>query len=81
MPTDRVSERFHYRRKAVEYARASVELAKDTDVRAWTLMRGGVAALSVDDAQTADWFYKRLARMHHAGAGVEGWFNSPEYFW
>lgn len=80
MPADRVSERFHYRRKAVEYARASVELAKDTDVRAWALMLGGVAALTVDDAQTADWFYKRLARMHHARAKVGGWFNNPEYF-
>ena len=80
-PEDRVTGRFHYRRKAMEYARDSVLLAKDPDIRAWALMFGGVVARSLDDVQKADWFYKRLASMHHPRAKVEGWFNGPVYEW
>jgi len=81
IPEDRVTGRFHYRRKAVGYAREAVGLAKDVDVRAWALMFGGVAALSLDDAKEADWFYKRLVSMHHPQAHVAGWFNSSAYNW
>lgn len=81
VPEDRVTGRFHYRRKAVGYAREAVRLAKDVDVRAWALMFGGVASLSLDDVQEADWFYKRLASMHHPRAPVEGWFNGSAYCW
>ena len=80
-PEDRVATRFHYRRKALEYAKASVRHAKDADVRAWAFMLGGIAALSLDDAQEADWFYKRLASMSHPRAKVDGWFNGPVYRW
>ena len=81
VPEDRVTGRFHYRRKAVGYAREAVRLAKDVDVRAWALMFGGVASLSLDDVQEADWFDKRLASMHHPRARVEGWFNGSVYCW
>ncbi len=77
---DRVEERFHYRRKAMEYAKAAAELADDRNVRAWSLMLGGIAALGLDDAKSADWFYKRLARMRHPRAKVGAWFDTPEYF-
>jgi len=80
-PDDRVTGRFHYRRKGMEFARNSVMLAKDPDVRAWALMLGGVAALSMDDAKEADWFYKKLANMHHPEAKVGGWFSGPAYQW
>ena len=81
VPEDRVEGRFHYRRKAVGYAREAVRLAKDVNVRAWALMFGGVASLSLNDVQEADWFYKRLASMHHPQARVEGWFNGSAYNW
>ena len=81
LPGDRVQRRFHYRLKAAEYARNAVRLAKNADVRAWSLMLGGVCTLSQDDAQAADWFYKRLATMRHPRAKVGGWFNSPAYTW
>ena len=81
VPEDRVTGRFNYRRKAMEYARASVLLAKDPDIRAWALMFGGVVARSLDDVQWADWFYKRLASMRHPRAKVGGWFNGPVYEW
>ncbi len=80
-PEDRVTGRFHYRRKAMDYAKASVLLAKDADIRAWALMFGGVVARSLDDVQEADWFYKRLASMRHPRAKVGGWFNGPVYQW
>ena len=80
VPKDRAVERFHYRRKAIEYAKAAVERAKDRDVRAWSLMLGGIAALGLDDVKSADWFYKRLARMRHPRAKVGAWFDTPEYF-
>ena len=44
-------------------------------------MFGGVASLSLDDAQEADWFYKRLASMRHPRARVERWFNGPAFLW
>lgn len=81
VPDDRVQERFHYRRKSIEYAKASVKYANNADVRAWALMFGGVVSLSLDDAQTADWFYKKLASMRHPRAKVGTWFNGPEYRW
>ena len=80
-PEDRVTRRFHYRLKSLAYARAAVEQAKNADVRAWALMFGGVVALSMDDAKEADWFYKRLAAMHHPRAKVEGWFTGVTYRW
>ena len=80
-PEDRVTGRFHYRRKAIKYARTSVLLAKDPDVRAWALMFGGVVTRSLDDVQEADWFYKRLASMRHPRAKVGDWFNGPVYQW
>ncbi len=80
-PEDRVTGRFHYRRKALDYAKASVRLAKDPNTRAWALMFGGVVARSLDDVQEADWFYKRLASMRHPRAQVGGWFNGPAYEW
>ena len=80
-PQDRVATRFHYRRKAVEYAKSAVSHARNADVRAWSLMFGGVASLSLDDAQEADWFYKRLASMRHPRARVERWFNGPAFLW
>lgn len=81
VPEDRVSERFHYRRRAIEYARSAVKYAKDKDVRAWALMFGGVASLSLDDVREADWFYRRLRDMRHPRARVDGWFNGPVYYW
>jgi len=54
VPQDHVSIRYHYRRKAIEFAKEAAGLAKDPDVRAWSLMFGGIASLSLDDAQTAD---------------------------
>ena len=81
VPQDRVTSRFHYRRKAIEYARASVELAKDEDVRAWCLMFGGVATLSLLDTQEADKFYKQLAVMRHPQAKVGKWFDELAYKW
>lgn len=75
-PKDFVDKRFHYRYKATEFARSAVNLAKDKDVKAWSLMLGGVTTLSVDDAKTADWFYKKLARMHHPKAKVGAWFDN-----
>ena len=80
-PQDRVATRFHYRRKAVEYAKSAVSHARNADVRAWSLMFGGVASLSLDDAQEADWFYKRLVSMRHPRARVERWFNGPAFLW
>ena len=80
-PPDRAAERFHYRRKAIAYATAAVELAKDADVRAWCLMFGGVATLSLRDVQAADKFYKRLARMNHPRAKVGKWFEGDVYTW
>jgi len=80
-PQDRVPSRFHYRRKAIEHAREAATLAKDADVRAWSLMFGGIASLSLDDAQAADWFYKRLAVQRHPHAKVGTWFDSPAYQW
>jgi len=81
IPNDRVASRFHYRRKAIEYAREAATLAKDADILAWSLMFGGIASLSLDDVQTADWFYKRLAVLRHPHAKVGAWFDSPEYRW
>ena len=80
-PEDRVTRRFHYRYKALKYAKASARLAKNPDIRAWALMLGGVVARSLDDVQEADWFYKRLASMRHPRATVGGWFNGSAYEW
>ena len=79
----RERDRFHYRRKAIEYAKAAVGQAKDNDVLAWSLVLGGVASLSLHDAKTADWFYKRLYNLHHPRARIEeAWFTlSPVYLW
>lgn len=74
-------ERFHYRRVAISHAMEAAVSAKDNDVRAWSLMLGGVASLSLDDAQAADWFYKRLARMRHPEARVGKWLSGPVYSW
>ena len=74
-PEDRVDKRFHYRYKSVEFARRAALLAKDADVKAWSLMMGGVMAVSVDDPKLADWFYKRLKRMDHPQAKVGAWFD------
>lgn len=74
-PNDRVEKRFHYRYKAMEFAREAVNLAKDNDVKAWSLMMGGVITLSVDDPKSANWFYKKLKRMNHPRAKVGGWFD------
>lgn len=78
-PNDRVDKRFHYRYKAIEFAREAVNLAKDEDVRAWSLMLGGVVTLSVNDTKAADWFYKKLAKMHHPKAKVGGWFTGNAF--
>ena len=80
-PEDRVHDRFHYRRRAMAYARAAAQEAKDADVRAWSLMLGGVAALSLRDDLGADWFYKKLATMRHPRAKVPEWFKGPAYQW
>lgn len=74
-PEDRVEKRFHYRYKSLEFVHRAASLAKDEDVKAWSLMWGGVMANSVDDVKEADWFYKRLRRMNHPGAKVGGWFD------
>ena len=79
-PQDRVTERFHYRRKAIDYAKAAVEYAKSPDIRAWALMLGGVASLSLHDVKEADWFYKRSAE--HPRTRIGNWFTlSPVYRW
>ena len=79
----REHERFHYRRKAIEYAENAVSYAKDKDVLAWSLMLGGVASLSLQDVSTADRFYKRLVKQQHPRAKIEAsWFLlSPVYVW
>lgn len=74
-PSDRVTARFHYRYKATEFARSAVNLAKDKDVKAWSLMLGGVITLSLNDTKSADWFYKKLKRMNHPRAKVGAWFD------
>jgi hypothetical protein len=78
---DRENKRFHYRYKALAFAKAAVRLAEDADVRAWSLMLGGVAALSVNDPAEADSFYKPLAKMRHPRAKVGRWFTGPTYDW
>lgn len=75
LPGDCVGKRFHYRYKSLEFARRAAQLAKNEDVKAWSLMWGGVMANSVDDVKLADWFYKRLRRMNHPKAKVGGWFD------
>lgn len=80
-PNDRKTERFHYRRTAKDFAKSSVLLAKDDDVRAWALMFGGVVSLSMSDTGEADWFYKRLASMRHPRAKVDAWLNGAVYQW
>lgn len=74
-PGDRVEKRFHYRYKSMAFARSAAQLAKDADVKAWSLMWGGVMAISVDDVKSADWFYRSLKRMNHPRAKVGGWFD------
>lgn len=77
-----VTGRFHYRRVALKSIFSAVQLAKDVDVRAWALMCGGVVALSLDDVQTADWFHKKLAILHHPSARIEGnWFTKSPAYW
>ena len=77
-----VTGRFHYRRVALKSIFSAVQLAKDVDVRAWALMCGGVVALSLDDVQTADWFHKKFAVLHHPSARIEGnWFTKSPAYW
>lgn len=80
-PRDRETTRFHYRVKAIRFARAAVRHAVDLDLKAWAMMWGGVAALAANDPLVADEFYKPLARLHHPKARVGTWFTDSDAYW
>ena len=84
----REQERFHYRRKAIEFARAGVNVSKDLNIHRWCVVVGVVAAWSAHKnvwstcMNESGWFDRRYPLSHESSSYREcvyDWFREEYY--